>query len=119
MPNFDRLAYDSLEQINDDWFGEGSLLYSQYGGIKSLYDNRDWQKIIGSNPTKKADEKMLQKMKRIGDFIDSLRGQGKSTNDALAAIRVLLVNSPKTKETLTGIDKLLKQRKQQDNDVDS
>ena len=23
MPDFDRLAYKSLEQINDDWFGQG------------------------------------------------------------------------------------------------
>ena len=47
---------------------------------------------------------MLQKMKQIGDFIDNICGQEKSTNKAVAAIRVLLVNSPKTKETLTGIN---------------
>ena len=120
MPDFDRLAYESLEQINDDWFGEGDSPYSEYGGIKSLYDNRDWRKIIGSNPIKReADKKMLQKMKRIGDFIDNLRGQGKSTNEAIAAIRVLLVNSPKTKETLTGIDKLLKKQNLPDNSMES
>ena len=52
IPNFDRLAFESLEQINKDWFGEGNLPNSEYGEIKSLYDNRDWQKIVRSNPTK-------------------------------------------------------------------
>ena len=32
--------------------------------VSNPYGSRDWQKIIGSNPTKQeADKKMLQKMK--------------------------------------------------------
>ena len=62
---------------------------------------------------------MLQKMKQIGDFIDNLYGEGKSTNKAIAAIQVLLVNSPKTKETLTGIKNLLKKQNPQDNTMAS
>ena len=82
-------------------------------------DNRDWQKIIGSSPTKQeADKKMLQKVKQIGDFIDSLCGQGKSTNKSLAAIQVLLANLLKSKKILTEIDKLLKIN-QQDSTVAS
>ena len=58
-------------------------------------------------------------MKQIGDFIDNLCGQGKSMNKPIAAIQVLLVNSRKTKETLTGINKLLKKQNPQDNTMAS
>ena len=39
MSNFDRLTYEVVEQINGNWFGVGNLPFSEYGGIKPLYDN--------------------------------------------------------------------------------
>ena len=108
-PEFDRLCYEAIEQIHDDWFGEGTSAYVSHGGIKSLYDNKEWRKSLGSNASKReADKKMLQKMKRIGDYMENRMNDGETKDQVTHHMRTLLQASPKSKETLTGIDKLLK-----------
>jgi hypothetical protein len=108
-PEFDRLCYESIDQIYCDWFGEGKSAYATHGGIKSLYDKKEWRKSLGSNASKReADKKMLQKMKRIGDYMENHMNGGESKEQMVTHLRQLIAQSPKHKETLTGIDKLLK-----------
>ena len=108
-PKFDRLAYKSIEQIQEDWFGEGNSAYAGHGGIKTLYNNKLWRQSLGTDAIKReANKKMLQKMKRIGEYMEKKRLEGKPTEEVAASLRQRLSNNPKLKETLTGIDKLLK-----------
>ena len=109
FPEFDRLSYESIEQTYDDWFGDNESLYAPHGGIKQLYDNKQWRKSLGCDASKReADKKMLQKMKRIGEYMENYINNGKTKEQMAFHLRELLSNSPKNKETLTGIDKLLK-----------
>lgn len=109
FPDFDRLAYDSVEVIYDDWFGDGNSEYQDLGGIKSLYNNRAWRKSLGNNKSKReADKKMLQKFKRIGEYMQDLRMDGQDRDDVISHINGLLSSSPKSTPSLTGIAKLLK-----------
>ena len=110
-PVFDRLCYESIEQMHNDWFGTDNSPYCSHGGIKGLYNNKQWRKSLGSEANKReADKKMLQKMKRIGDYFEKEMSNGKTMEEIAAFLRELISKSPKTKETLTGIDSLLKNR---------
>jgi hypothetical protein len=65
---------------------------------------------LGSNASKReADKKMLQKMKRIGEYMENRMNGGESKEQMVTHLRQLIAQSPKNKETLTGIDKLLKE----------
>ena len=64
---------------------------------------------MGNCPHKREnDKKMLQKLKRIGDFMEHHQQRGLSPDQVKDIIRDYLEKSPKSKETLTGIDKLIK-----------
>ena len=52
---------------------------------------------------------MLQKMKRIGEYMEKKGDSGETREQIFQHIRELIASSPKNKETLTGIDKLLTQ----------
>jgi hypothetical protein len=104
------MCYDSITQIHDDWFGVANSVYTSHGGIKTLYNNKQWRKSLGNDASKReADKKMLQKMKRIGDYMERFQDEGKSKEQTVEHLRSLLLQHPKIKETLTGIDKLLKE----------
>lgn len=65
---------------------------------------------MGNDASKReADKKMLQEMKRIGDYMERFQDEGKSKEQTVEHLRSLLLQHPKIKETLTGIDKLLKE----------
>lgn len=112
FPTFDRLCYDSIDQIHSDWFGMPDSAYTHLSGLKSLYSCRKWRKSLGNCPHKREnDKKMLQKLKRIGDFMEHHQQRGLSPDQVKDIIRDFLEKSPKSKETLTGIDKLIKKNK--------
>ena len=109
FPIFDRLDYDSVEKIHDDWFGENNSEYSPHNGLKTLCNNKDWRKSLGNDHSKReADKKMLQKMKYIGDYMATKRLEGSDRNDVIEDIKEVLSLYPKTSESLTGIAKVLK-----------
>jgi len=108
FPSFDRLAYHSLEQIYDDWFGSPSTPFHGHGGLKALHTNRAFRAYIATNKQKKeADKKMLQKMRRIGEYFEAKMMMGQDKETVMNHIRLLISNSPKNDETLTGVDQLL------------
>ena len=73
-----------------------------------LHSNIQFTKSLGANPNKvKADKKMLQKMRRIGEYFDANCPGGNNKEAVFQHIRNLIKASPKSKETLTGIDKLI------------
>ena len=45
-PPFDRLTYDSLDKIRDDWFGTGQSVFGPFGGLSHLYDKHDFRKLL-------------------------------------------------------------------------
>ena len=103
FPEFDRLSYDSLDTIHNDWFGVNDSPYTVYGGIKTVYNNKEWRKSLGNEASKReADKKMLQKMKRIGDYMEQRQNNGETAEQVLQHLRDLIAKSTKTKETLTG-----------------
>jgi len=109
FPEFDRLSCDSTEQIHDDWFGTNGSPCMTHGGLKSLCDNKLWRKSLGDSAKKREnDKKMLQKIKRIGEYMESVHGDGSGRQEIIEKIRVAMKESPKSTETLTGIDKVLK-----------
>ena len=113
MPQFDRLAYTTLDQIYNDWFGESDSIFSTWGGVKALYNNKDFRKALGTEKTKcDADKKMLQKMRRIGEYIEASITPQNDKQCVFMHIRQLIAASPKNAESLTGIDKLLQREKQ-------
>lgn len=108
FPEFDRLSYDSIEMIYNDWFGEDDSPFAPHGGVKNLYENKQWRKSLGNNPSKReADKKMLQKMKRIGTYMENYISNNKTKDLLVSHLRQMVEESPKSSETLTGIDKLI------------
>ena len=84
-------------------------MHCDHGGIKSLCGNKAWRKSLGNEANKReADKKMLQKTKRIGEFMEKKRLAGSDREEVISVIDSLLAASPKTKACLTGIDKLIK-----------
>ena len=107
-PAFDRLAYDSIERIVDDWFGLGNSPYKLLGGLSKLYDKADFRKsITGGKEKVQADKKMLQKMRRIGDYFEENKANLGGLDQVVEHLRKLQKTSNKTKETITGIDQLI------------
>ena len=112
LPEFDRLGYNSLEQIYNDWFGKEDSLFPPHGGIKSLYDKKEFRKSLGSDANKRAaDKKMLQKMRRIGEYISSNCNDQSDVQCVFQHLRSLLSKSSKKDETLTGIDQIITKEK--------
>ena len=108
FPKFDRLGYDSIVGIYDDWFGDGDSAYCQFGGIKDLHNNKEWRNSLGDDAKKRgADKKMSQKMKRIGEHITQRRLQGETKEQVVQHLKEVMSKSPKSSETLTGIANVL------------
>ena len=112
IPVFDRLAYDSVELIYKDWFGEGENAYREHGGVKSLYNNKLFRKNLGDDKKKRqSDKKMLQKMQHIGKYMEEMQKEGLTKNEIVHHIHHVVLGPTKSKPTLTGIDKALTQLK--------
>lgn len=91
IPPFSRLIYESLDKIYDDWFGVGESPYKGHGGIKSLYGKSHFTKTLGDDPNKiKADKKMLQKMRRIGEYFEA-NSNGNDKESLFRHIRIMIV----------------------------
>ena len=111
-PQFDRLSYNSLDKILDDWYGSGDSLFRPHGGISKLYDNQNFRKTISGNKAKvQADKKMLQKMRRIGDYYEENKERLGGVPKVTEHLRELLSKSPKSNETMTGLDHLISREK--------
>ena len=108
IPVFDRLAYDSVELIYEDWFGEGDNEYREHGGVRALYTNKQFRKNLGADKKKReSDKKMLQKMQHIGKYMEELQKEGLTKNEIVQRIHDEVLGPTKSKPTLTGIDKAL------------
>ena len=112
IPVFDRLAYDSVELIYDDWFGVGNNEYGEHGGVKALYLNKQFRKNLGEDKKKRAsDKKMLQKMQHIGDYMEEKQKEGLTKAEIVAHIQDVVLGPSRSKVSLTGIDTALKEYK--------
>ena len=81
-----------------------------------LCSNTQFAKSLGAGANKvRADKKMLQKMRRIGEYFDANCPDGNNKEAAFQHLRNLIQASPKSKETLTGIDKLIAEENKQKN----
>ena len=109
FPPFDRLSYNSLDQIYKDWMGIGDSVFCCNGGLKSIYDDKVFRKSLGEDQNSRATaKKMLQKMRRIGEYICANTAGDSDVQAVFRHLRQLLAKSGKKEETLTGLDLLVR-----------
>ena len=91
------------------------LLYN-FGGLLKLYDNAQFRKsITGDKGKVQADKKMLQKMRRIGNYFEENKGPLGGLDKVVEHLRNLQKTSNKGKETITGIDQLISRERKTNN----
>lgn len=107
-PEFKSTSYSSLEHMYNDYVGGPESPFRHHGGLIELGKNQHpFRKNLSG-----SEKKMLQRLRRICEYVDSEIRQGKTKDVVFAALRHDISQTPK-KESLSGLDNMLRDKRKE------
>jgi hypothetical protein len=98
-------SYTSLEDMKNTWNGAEGSMYQEFGGLKELWKDNDYQKLFAEKQ-----KKAIRRLQYINRYFVHRLEAGCDWNDVVEDINKAFEDSNKTEITLSGTELILRKK---------